>query len=239
LRRGNFFFLQTSTQFSNYNMSTTEPAGQAFFDRIPTTGDDEAAKCKALYDEWAKTYDQDLLDPSQDYVGPANAAKAILNYGGKLDDAVVLDVGCGTGLVGIAVRSAGGSSTIIDGADISTGMLEAAAKTGVYRNLHTVNLLEPIPISDGIYDVVICVGTLTAGHVGPVPALKEFVRVCKDGGLVVATIRENIWTKDGYEAEVRRLESEGLAKIESMDSAAYRQGQSVNAIMLVMRKTAR
>lgn len=216
----------------------SKPAGQAFFDRIPATGDDEAEKCKALYDEWAKTYDQDLTDPSQDYVGPVNAAKAILEASGNsVDGAVFLDAGCGTGLSGVAVRNVCGSNVIVDGVDISTGMLEVAAKTGVYRRLEPGNLAESLNISDSTYDVVVCVGTLTGGHVGPVPALKEFVRVLKSGGLVVATVKEQVWSSGGYEAEVQRLEREGSVKVRSTESVPYRQGQGVNAKMLVMAKT--
>lgn len=220
-------------------MSTdSKPAGQAFFDRIPATGDNEAEKCRALYDEWAKTYDQDLTDPSQDYVGPTNAAKAIIEARDKdIDGAVILDAGCGTGLSGIAVRGAGGPNTTIDGIDISTGMLEVAAKTGVYRDLKPANLAESIDMSDETYDVVVCVGTLTGGHVGPVPALKEFVRVLKSGGLVVATVKEQVWSSGGYESEVERLRSEGCVKVKSTNSVPYRQGQGVNAKILVMEKT--
>lgn len=214
------------------------PAGQAFFDRIPATGDNEAEKCRALYDEWAKTYDQDLTDPSQDYVGPVNAAKSILEVSSNsIDGAVILDAGCGTGLSGVAVRNVCGPTAIIDGIDISTGMLEVAAKTGVYRKLEPANLAESINLPDNTYDFVVCVGTLTGGHVGPVPALREFVRVLKGGGLVVATIKEQVWSSGGYEAEVQRLEQEGLVKVGSANSVPYRQGQGVNAKMLVMAKT--
>lgn len=218
--------------------TTTKPAWQAFFDRIPSADDDEAAaKCKVLYDEWAKTYDQDITDPTQDYVAPANATNALLNASGNnIEGAVILDAGCGTGLSGIAVRSAGGPTTTIDGIDISTGMLEVAAKTGVYRKLEPADLSKSIAIPDGTYDAVVCVGTLTGGHVGPIPALKEFVRVSKSGGLVVATVKEIHWTSGGYEAEVNRLENEGLVDLKSTDSVPYRQGQGVTAKMLVMMK---
>lgn len=217
--------------------SISKPAGQAFFDRIPANDDDAAEKCKALYDEWAKTYDNDLTDSSQGYMGPVNAAKAIANAGGfDNDQAVVLDAGCGTGLSGIAVRDAGGSKVTIDGIDISTGMLDIAKTTGIYRRLNPANLAEPLEIVTGAYDIVVCVGTLTGGHVGPIPALKEFKRVVRPGGLVVATVKEAVWSTMGYKAEAERLRDESEVEIVSTESAPYRQGQGVNAIMLVMRK---
>ena len=182
--------------------------------------------------------DHDLGDSSQGYVAPINAAKTILQYynSGNVRQSTVLDAGCGTGLSGIAVREALGREAVIHGIDISTGMLDTAVKTGVYRSLKPANLSESLSISDGSYDVVVCVGTLTAGHVGPVPALREFVRVCRSGGLVVATVRENIWSERGYEAEVERLSSTGIAKLRSASSMPYREGQGVNAKMLVLEK---
>lgn len=215
--------------------STSTYAGKAFFDRIPATANDEAEKCQALYDEWAKTYDEDLSDASHGYVGPFQAAKAIAELS-KKDGQTVLDAGCGTGLSGVAVRTALGPSAVIDGIDISTGMLEIAAKKNVYRELQPADLSKDIAIESDKYDVVVCVGTMTGGHVGPSPALGEFVRVLNAGGLVVATIREDVFERGGYEAEVRRIESEGLATVVSTDSVPYREAQGVSAKLLVMKK---
>ena len=218
-------------------MSTVKPAGQGFFDRIPTTdGPNSASACEVLYNEWAATYDQDLTDPSQGYVGPVNAAKEISSNidAATREQAIVLDAGCGTGLSGIAVRDALGPSATIDGIDISTAMLQIATKTNIYRSLDTANLSQGLSISDRTYDAVVCVGTLTGGHVGPVPALREFVRVCKQGGLVVATIKESVWASGGYEAEVKHLVDSGIADLRSAESVPYREGQGVNAVMLVL-----
>lgn len=214
---------------------TSTYAGKSFFDRIPATTNDEAEKCRALYDDWAKTYDDDLTDASHGYVGPVQAAKVIAELS-KKDGQTILDAGCGTGLSGLAVRDALGSSAVIDGIDISPGMLELAAKKDVYRNLQPADLSKAIAMTSDTYDVVVCVGTMTEGHVGPSPALGEFVRVTKGGGLVVATVKETIWCRGGYEAEVDRLASEGLVTVVSTDSVPYRQAQGVNARLLVVRK---
>ena len=161
-----FFFFDTSFSpsaipvFAVPMSSSTQMAGQAFFDRIPATSNDEADKCQALYDDWAATYDQDLTHASHGYVGPMEAARVIAQNSTRSEQ-VVLDAGCGTGLSGLAVRAAVGSDTIIDGIDISTGMLEVAAKKSVYRRLEPADLSKPIAIPDDSYDVVVCVGTLT------------------------------------------------------------------------------
>ena len=47
------------------------------------------------------------------------------------DQSPVLDIGCGTGLVGVSLREEGWSSELT-GVDISLGMLEVAEKKKVY-----------------------------------------------------------------------------------------------------------
>jgi len=69
---------------------------------------------RELFNEWATTYDDELLGLS--YVAPrmgaAIMAKTITDRSG-----IILDLACGTGLV--AQELAGHGFTVIDGADIS------------------------------------------------------------------------------------------------------------------------
>ena len=88
---------------------------------------------RALYDEWATTYDADLADHSHGWVAPAIAGAALLNFfkkaeqdrrGETLD---ILDAGCGTGIVGAALAKqpfAKNRKLQIDGIDLSKGMLD-------------------------------------------------------------------------------------------------------------------
>lgn len=182
------------------------------------------------YDAWAEQYDGELAD--QDYVAPNTAAQETVSAGANITGEI-LDVGCGTGLCGVALAGAGAKA--IDGLDLSPGMLTVAAKTGAYRKLSTADLSKPIPdVKDESYDVVTCVGTLTHGHVKPVPALAEFVRVVKKNGFVVATILEDVWDSGGYAAEVKRLGEQGFVEVVSTKSKSYRKG--ADAIFLVLKK---
>ena len=116
-------------------------------------------------------------------------------------------------------------------------MLEIARQSGVYRNLAPADLTKEIPDqANDRYDLVACVGTLTHGHVGPVPALKEFVRIAKTGGMVAATILDDIWEPQGFKAEVDRLQGEGLVEVVSAESEWYRKGAGVKARILILRK---
>ncbi|KAI9150501.1 Methyltransferase-like protein 27 [Paramyrothecium foliicola] len=171
---------------------------------------------QAVYAQWAATYNDDVIG-NHNYMGPTYVAQIGLNL---IDPgAVILDAGCGTGLVG-QVLAKGGAATI-DGIDLSSHMLDIARCTGAYRSLGTGDLNKTIASPDNTYDMVTCCGTFTEGHVGPDPAFREFVRVLKAGGVIVATVISHIWVQGGYKAEVDKLEAEGLVKVISTDIKDY------------------
>ncbi|OGM48640.1 putative williams-beuren syndrome chromosome region [Aspergillus bombycis] len=190
--------------------------------------------CMELYEKWAASYNDDLADASQNYIAPLLVAQAAL-ASSKDPEATVLDAGCGTGLVAEALAK--GSPWTIDGMDLSPAMLKVAEQTGVYRSLFKVDLTQPIDQPDQKYDIVTCCGTFTRGHVGPDPALREFIRLLKPNGTIVATVLEEIWVSGGYKAEADKLEAEGLAKVVSRDLIDYRKGAGDKATLLLMKKT--
>ena len=110
----------------------------------------------------------------------------------------ILDAGCGTGLVGLALASQG--YTNITGLDYSEAMLDEAAGKGVYESLERADLTAPLALSANHFDAVTCVGTLTLGHVGP-EALTELIRVTRPGGYLCFSVRDEAWAEHCY-AEV-------------------------------------
>ncbi|KAI9367188.1 S-adenosyl-L-methionine-dependent methyltransferase [Aspergillus egyptiacus] len=195
--------------------------------------------CQELYAKWAASYNADLTSESQNYTAPILTAQTAVQNTDLVNNnnaqLTVLDAGCGTGLVGQALSQSG--NMVIDGADFSPEMLKIANETGVYRDLFEADLTLPIDRPDGTYDIVTCCGTLTSGHVGPAPALREFVRVVKPGGIVVATVLHLVWVSGGYKAEVEKIEADGLARLVSADVKDYIKGAGDNAIYLVLQKT--
>ncbi|KAF2729482.1 S-adenosyl-L-methionine-dependent methyltransferase [Polyplosphaeria fusca] len=182
------------------------------------------------YDDWATTYDSDMIE--QGYVAPAICAKTVSTHGNI--HGAILDAGCGSGGVGLELSKLGAKT--IDGIDLSDGMLKVAAKTNAYRNLSIADLSKTLEIGDGAYDALICVGTLTQGHVGPVPALSEFMRIVKSGGFVVATVLESIWEENGFEREIGNLLSEGKTELISKEIQQYRKHAGIGARVLVLKK---
>lgn len=185
----------------------------------------------STYNEWANTYNQDV--EKEEYVAPQLASQDLVTHlGTQISSAKILDAGCGTGLVGEALTKLGASN--IHGIDLSPGMLQVADKTGVYKSLNVANLAEKLNIPSQSYDAVICVGTMTEGHVGP-EAFYEFVRVTKAGGVIVSTIRESVWQVKGYEDKVNGLADEGRVKIVGRKREHQRIGAGVYAYFVVLQ----
>jgi predicted TPR repeat methyltransferase len=174
------------------------------------------AELMDAYREWADTYDRDLLD-AMGYVAPALAGEALERY---LEDRrkTVLDVGCGTGIVGEILHGRGYRK--LDGLDYSRDMLRKAAEKGVYRELLQADLRKAIDIPTNRYDAIISVGTFTIGHVGP-DAFRELIRITKPDGVICATVRMEAWISERFRDVMAAMENEGLWQLEELRSTPY------------------
>ncbi|PHH92704.1 hypothetical protein CDD83_5941 [Cordyceps sp. RAO-2017] len=192
------------------------------------------AEARSLYDEWAATFDEEMASASQDYVAPAIATKCLVDSlkSQNLTDIKILDAGCGTGLVGAHLAKLGAKH--IDGVDLSPGMLEVARQTGNYKSLKTADLSQPLDCPSNTYQVVMCIGTLTQGHVGP-EVLFDFARAVEQGGLVIATVLSTIWESGGYSDAVTRMVRERKVSLVSDEIEDYRRGAGVQARMVILR----
>ncbi|PTB65196.1 S-adenosyl-L-methionine-dependent methyltransferase [Trichoderma citrinoviride] len=179
--------------------------------------------CMSLYDKWAATYNAEVGDKAQNYVAPEIVAQVALRLSQDLAQDTILDAGCGTGLVGQALAQTGAKT--IDGLDLSPAMLKVAKETGVYRNLFQADLTQRVQHQEGLYDLVTCVGTFTNGHVGPDPALREFVRLVKKGGTVIATVLQEFWESAKFDAEVEKLAAEKVVEVVAQE-----------AVLVILRK---
>jgi predicted TPR repeat methyltransferase len=167
-------------------------------------GTSDPQEVAGRYDDWAKAYDDDLT--SWSYQAPDVVAQTLSS---RLPEAgSALDVGCGTGLVGRALRARGFAGRIL-GLDISQASLEVAEQTGAYDSVEQADLQQPLPVEDDSVDAVVCVGVMT--YLPEVEAVwREFARVARPGGLVVVTQREDLWDERGCQAVIDRLQDEDV-----------------------------
>ena len=156
------------------------------------------AQLRERYDAWAADYDSDLRDMR--WTAPQAGAERCNHF--AKPGAEILDAGCGTGLVGVALAEMGHERIV--GFDLSEGMLQRSAARGVYSELQQGSLLERLPFDDGRFGSVVSVGVFTLGHVEG-SAFAELARVTAPGGHVSITFRADAVDRLGYRTEQQRL----------------------------------
>lgn len=156
----------------------------------------------ALYDRWSDTYDADMSTAG--YRHPT-ICLALLARHLPRGAAPLLDAGAGTGLIGEWLDIAGYPQ--VEALDISQGMLDQAARKGVYSALHCLALGGSLPFADHAYAGIISAGVFTSGHVG-VEGLDELIRICRPGGVIVLTVKNTLW-EAGFAARIAELEEQG------------------------------
>ena len=138
-----------------------------------------------------------------DYRSPAAVATACARLLER--DARILDVGAGTGLLGVALTEQG--FTRLDALDLSAAMLAQAERKGVYGMLMEARLGDQLPYETAAFGGVAASGVLTTGH-APATCLAELVRITRPGGHVVFTLRSDR-PPLGFDEEIARLEESG------------------------------
>ena len=154
-----------------------------------------------IYKNWAKKYEDDVINLAG-YVGHLITSELLLSYL-RNTQAKIFDAGCGTGLVGEILNKNSFQNLI--GADFSQEMLNIAKQKNVYQSLDLVDLTKKLDYEDNLFDAVICAGTFTCGHVGP-EALREMVRITKQGGYICFTVRKQEWEASPYMQIINDLE---------------------------------
>ena len=93
---------------------------------------------------------------------------------------------------------------VIDGLDLSPGMLVEARGKGVYGELREGTLGDELAYDTGDYDGVVAAGVLTTGH-APASSLDELVRITRPGGLVIFTLRSDQGGPPGFAEKMEEL----------------------------------
>ncbi|MES0151383.1 class I SAM-dependent methyltransferase [Mesorhizobium sp. M0012] len=174
--------------------------------------DGDVGRLVHFYRGWVSSYNLDV--GREGYCGPtvvAELASAMQTAYLANDRAAIpiLDAACGTGLVGGQLKRLG--FRLIDGFDLSEEMAEMARKTGVYRHVQgDVNLNGPLSgYSSATYDITVCCGVFTLGHVRP-DALRELARITRPNGFIIASTRKSYADATSFEDEVQRLQDAGV-----------------------------
>lgn len=176
--------------------------------------DDTMISHQARYDNWAPDYNKDVA--ARHYDGPQYLVDYLLETADSGTIAVdpnepsfkVLDVGCGSGLVGTQLREKGFQH--IDGTDLSQGMIAEAHRSGAYQTLMAwINLNEPLPFFlQGQYNLTICCGVFALDFVEP-KSLRYLVQTTQPGGTIIMTTKSTYYDTYDFEGYYQRLVDAG------------------------------
>ncbi len=192
-------------------MINKQPKGKL---QTVSTGQDIDAK--QHYDAWAESYNKDLLD-EYGYNAHIQAADALAEI--TCDGLVrIVDLGCGTGLLGEELWDRGFTS--IDGVDFLENMLEKARALNVYQRTHQEDLSTRSSLPDDHYDVAICAGLFGAGHLG-VTGIREMIRLVHPDGKIVILMNEQPYLAEGFSPYMDNLVQENCWQIISNTRVNY------------------
>lgn len=143
------------------------------------------AYVSSFFDHYAETF-EDHLVTALFYRGPAQLEAAVARQD-QQHFTHVIDLGCGTGLCGIAFRA---KADILTGVDLSALMIARARSKALYDNLHVASITQflrdaPDASADLLLaaDVFIYLGDLD-------PILREIARVLRPNGLFAFTLQK-------------------------------------------------
>lgn len=181
------------------------------------------------YTRFAPVYNQSVTDWG--YQCHRTAADALRHY--VPTNQPILDVGCGTGLVGQALADLGYQNII--GVDISPDMLNLAQQAECYRKILRHDLTQlPYPFVNNSFTAVTCIGVFSL-IADPIPVLHEFYRLVCPQGYLVFTQQEILYQQYGYADILKGFEQRGELRCESISEPVVylpnREGYSDRKIL--------
>jgi predicted TPR repeat methyltransferase len=186
---------------------------------------------QSLFDDWAPTYDHDLVN-EMGYVADAEVCR-------KLEALVpdrqarILDAGCGTGLVGRRLRKAG--YTEIHGSDYSQKMLDEARASGAYRSLQQHDLTRPIE-TDQPYDAAIVVGVFAFSQ----PSAEHLVNITcslKSDGVALVTVNGKAWREVDWPAKLEGFDERfPQARLLDVHAIDYLTAEGIDGRLLILQR---
>jgi predicted TPR repeat methyltransferase len=184
---------------------------------------------ETLFDDYAETFDDHLLNVLRYRAHEVQIARLRTLWPRRFRRA--LDLGCGTGLYGVLLQPV---AEAIDGADLSSNMLEKAAARKIYADLFHADIGEHLRATDRRYDLVVAGDVFI--YVGdPAPIFAGVAGVIEPGGAFCFSVELHDGPGDytlrptlryaHSEESLRRLAAEHGFTVEEIDRHPVREDQ--------------
>lgn len=183
-----------------------------------------------FYDGWAKGYEDEVGENG--YITPRRCAEALAAHAAD-KDRPIMDLGCGTGLSGLALKAAG--FTVIDGYDLSEEMLTRADDKDVYRDTQIADLSKPLDIETGAYANAAAIGCLSPEYM-PVTVLDEILKKLPKGGCLVFSLNDHAAEDGTMVGRINALIDCGFAQLLHREYGEHLPGIGLKSTVFVLQK---
>jgi len=191
------------------------------------TNPDEAQE---FYQGWAEGYDAEVAE--NEYITPQRCAEALIRHAAA-PWAPIMDLGCGTGISGLALKAAG--FECIDGYDFSPAMLDKAAEKSLYRDLRIADLSKPLEIAEGVYQNAAAIGCVTPECMPPT-VLDEILSKLPQGGALAFSVNDRSAADGTITGRIMTLTDCGAADLVFKEYGEHLPGIGLKATVYVLKK---
>ena len=173
----------------------------------------DAEDLKNYYNDWAHEYED--YTNQVNYVLPEEVVKIFSKYNLK-DSSTILDIGCGTGLVGCLLAKIS-NNFWIEGLDVSRSMVQIAMSKARsnFKPVYNWIIIEDFKTNKLLleehYDAIVSAGTFTSGHLDADDLLKSIDYLKKDG-LMVVSVKEDHFQKEKFDDKISSLKNSNTIK---------------------------
>tara|TARA_B100000965_G_scaffold89810_1_gene72993 strand:- start:882 stop:1514 length:633 start_codon:yes stop_codon:yes gene_type:complete len=191
---------------------------------------DTPKKILEYYKNWAtdNNYEKDLRE--WNYQAPIFSCQIFFNQDIERKS-LILDAGCGSGLVGKILKDKGYDN--INGLDFSEDMLKLIPQN-IYKKIYKSDLNKKLNFPDNFYDHALCIGTFTYGHV-KANAFQEFHRVLKNNSFFLFSINEGVYSSYGFDKAIAKFEANGNWSIISSEKKSYIEKKGIEAYYVLVQ----
>lgn len=148
-------------------------------DRMPD------AYIRTLFDDYATRFDEALVQRLH-YRVPVVMRQMMDDIRPPMRKESILDLGCGTGLAGEAFLS---RADLIDGVDLSPGMIAEAEKKSIYASLYVADIVEWLAGCKTQYDIALAADVLV--YIGDLlPLMAGVKKILHPGGQFCFSVQD-------------------------------------------------
>jgi predicted TPR repeat methyltransferase len=200
-----------------------------------------AAHVEALYDQYAGSFERNLVDELA-YRGPQIIMDG-LRRAGIAGPLAICDAGCGTGLMGQAIKP--WASRLV-GIDLSANMAEQARRRGIYDEIIVGDLLAALAVAPARYDLIVAADVfIYLGDLHGVAAAA--FAALRPGGTFAFTVERSegdaVALRDSgrfahSQAHLRQVTADAGFALRCCDAVATRRenGQPVPGLLCIVQK---